>query len=63
MSWNFLDFFDGFFCPTIESVWTTGFTVDSLADMVTSGLVPGYVMFFMLSNSQHEISVSPMLPT
>jgi CDP-diacylglycerol--serine O-phosphatidyltransferase len=58
----FLDFFDGFFCTTIESVWTTGFTVDSLADMVTSGLVPGYVMFFMLSNSQPEISASPMLP-
>jgi CDP-diacylglycerol--serine O-phosphatidyltransferase len=33
-----------------------------LADMVTSGVVPGYVMFFMLSNSQHEISASPMLP-
>jgi CDP-diacylglycerol--serine O-phosphatidyltransferase len=24
--------------------------------MVTSGVVPGYVMFFLLSNSQHEIS-------
>jgi CDP-diacylglycerol--serine O-phosphatidyltransferase len=33
-----------------------GLELDSLADMVTSGVVPGYVMFFMLSNSQHEIS-------
>jgi CDP-diacylglycerol--serine O-phosphatidyltransferase len=39
-----------------------GLELDSLADMVTSGVVPGYVMFFMLSNSQHEISTHFMLP-
>jgi CDP-diacylglycerol--serine O-phosphatidyltransferase len=44
------------FCTLIESFRSAGFRVDSLADMVTSGVVPGYVMFFMLSNSQHEIS-------
>jgi CDP-diacylglycerol--serine O-phosphatidyltransferase len=57
---DFLDFFDGFFCTTIESVWTTGFTVDSLADMVTSGLVPGYVMFFQIASMRFLLS--PMLP-
>jgi CDP-diacylglycerol--serine O-phosphatidyltransferase len=50
------------FCTIIESFRSAGFRVDSLADMVTSGVVPGYVMFFMLSNSQHEISTHFMLP-
>jgi CDP-diacylglycerol--serine O-phosphatidyltransferase len=26
--------------------------------MVTSGVAPGFVMYFLLSNSQHEISFS-----
>jgi CDP-diacylglycerol--serine O-phosphatidyltransferase len=46
----------------IESFRPLGLELDSLADMVTSGVVPGYVMFFMLSNSQHEISTHFMLP-
>jgi CDP-diacylglycerol--serine O-phosphatidyltransferase len=58
----FLDFFDGFFARLLKVSGPLGLQLDSLADMVTSGLVPGYVMFFMLSNSQHEISDSPMLP-
>jgi CDP-diacylglycerol--serine O-phosphatidyltransferase len=33
------------FCSIIESFRSAGFRVDSLADMVTSGVVPGYVMF------------------
>ena len=58
----FLDFFDGFFARLLKVSGPLGLQLDSLADMVTSGLVPGYVMFFMLSNSQHEISASPLLP-
>jgi CDP-diacylglycerol--serine O-phosphatidyltransferase len=58
----FLDFFDGFFARLLKVSGPLGLQLDSLADMVTSGLVPGYVMFFMLSNSQHEISACPMLP-
>jgi CDP-diacylglycerol--serine O-phosphatidyltransferase len=50
------------FCTIIESFRPLGLELDSLADMVTSGVVPGYVMFFMLSNSQHEISTHFMLP-
>jgi CDP-diacylglycerol--serine O-phosphatidyltransferase len=56
----FLDFFDGFFARLLKVSGPLGLQLDSLADMVTSGVVPGYVMFFMLSNSQHEISASPM---
>ncbi|MGO4818132.1 CDP-alcohol phosphatidyltransferase family protein [Flavobacterium sp. W22_SRS_FP1] len=58
----FLDFFDGFFARLLKVSGPLGLQLDSLADMVTSGVVPGYVMFYMLSNSQHEISASPLLP-
>ena len=58
----FLDFFDGFFARLLKVSGPLGLQLDSLADMVTSGLVPGYVMFFLLSNSQHEISTHFMMP-
>lgn len=58
----FLDFFDGFFARLLKVSGPLGLQLDSLADMVTSGLVPGYVMFFLLSNSQHEISSQFMMP-
>jgi CDP-diacylglycerol--serine O-phosphatidyltransferase len=58
----FLDFFDGFFARLLKVSGPLGLQLDSLADMVTSGVVPGYVMYFLLSNSQHEISASPLLP-
>lgn len=58
----FFDFFDGFFARLFKVTGELGLQLDSLADMVTSGVVPGYVMFFLLSNSQHEISNSPYIP-
>lgn len=56
----FLDFFDGFFARLFKVSSPLGLQLDSLADMVTSGLVPGFVMYFLLSDSQHEISSNPM---
>lgn len=58
----FFDFFDGFFARLFKVSGPLGLQLDSLADMVTSGVVPGYIMFFLLSNSQHEISASPLIP-
>ena len=58
----FLDFFDGFFARLFKVSGPLGLQLDSLADMVTSGVVPGYIMFFLLSNSQHEISSHPLMP-
>jgi CDP-diacylglycerol--serine O-phosphatidyltransferase len=46
----FLDFFDGFFARLFKVSSPLGLQLDSLADMVTSGLVPGFVMFIMLNN-------------
>ncbi len=47
----FLDFFDGFFARLFKVSSPLGLQLDSLADMVTSGLVPGFVMYLMLSKS------------
>ncbi|TYB77016.1 CDP-alcohol phosphatidyltransferase family protein [Bizionia myxarmorum] len=44
----FFDFFDGFFARKLNVSGPLGVQLDSLADMVTSGLVPGVVMFKML---------------
>ncbi len=45
----FLDFFDGFFARLFKVSSPLGLQLDSLADMVTSGLVPGFVMYKMLT--------------
>jgi CDP-diacylglycerol--serine O-phosphatidyltransferase len=44
----FLDFFDGFFARLFKVSSPLGLQLDSLADMVTSGAVPGLVMFQMM---------------
>lgn len=47
----FLDFFDGFFARLFKVSSPLGLQLDSLADMITSGFVPGTIMFFMLKSS------------
>lgn len=49
----FFDFFDGFFARLFQVSSPLGLQLDSLADMVTSGVVPGYVMFMMMQNAQN----------
>ncbi|MFD2550414.1 CDP-alcohol phosphatidyltransferase family protein [Bizionia sediminis] len=44
----FFDFFDGFFARKLNVQGDLGLQLDSLADMVTSGLVPGIVMFKLI---------------
>lgn len=58
----FLDFFDGFFARLFKVSSPLGLQLDSLADMVTSGVVPGFVMFLLLSNGQHEITSNFFFP-
>lgn len=48
----FFDFFDGFAARMLKVKSEIGLQLDSLADMVTSGLVPGIVMFQLLNMSQ-----------
>ncbi|MCK0180188.1 CDP-alcohol phosphatidyltransferase family protein [Flavobacteriaceae bacterium S0862] len=45
----FFDFFDGLLARKLDAQSDLGLQLDSLADMVTSGLVPGIVMFQLLS--------------
>ncbi len=47
----FFDFFDGFFARKLGVAGPLGVQLDSLADMVTSGVVPGYVMFKMMAHA------------
>lgn len=44
----FLDFFDGFFARLFKVSGPLGLQLDSLADMVTSGVTPGLVMFQLM---------------
>ena len=44
----FFDFFDGFFARKFNVAGPLGVQLDSLADMVTSGVVPGFVMFQLM---------------
>ena len=47
----FLDFFDGFFARLLKVSGELGKQLDSLADMVSFGLVPGYLMFTIIDQA------------
>ncbi|MDL2143380.1 CDP-alcohol phosphatidyltransferase family protein [Flavobacterium tructae] len=62
----FFDFFDGFFARFFKVSSPLGLQLDSLADMVTSGVVPGYVMYslFLKSadpNNEVALTIVPFL--
>ena len=65
----FLDFFDGFFARIFKVSGELGKQLDSLADMVTSGVAPGIVLFVLLGSNQQtsyeintEFKISMGLP-
>ena len=47
----FFDFFDGLAARKLGVSSEIGVQLDSLADMITSGLVPGFVLFKLLDNN------------
>ncbi len=47
----FFDFFDGFFARLLRVPSELGLQLDSLADLITSGLAPGIVMVQLLNRS------------
>ncbi len=47
----FFDFFDGLFARKLSVSSQLGLQLDSLADMVTSGVVPAFAMFFLLQDA------------
>jgi len=59
----FFDFFDGFIARKLNVQSELGVQLDSLADMVTSGLVPGLVLFYLLGLApQSSWESSDLLP-
>lgn len=58
----FFDFFDGFFARLFKVSSPLGLQLDSLADMVTSGVVPGYVMYSMFERSGHQLGNQDIIP-
>ena len=58
-----LDFFDGFVARWLRVTSPLGVQLDSLADMITSGLFPGIVMFLLMKNASTDIfSIKDYLP-
>jgi len=51
----FFDFFDGFFARKFNVTGPLGVQLDSLADMITSGVVPGYVMYQMIVHTRNPL--------
>jgi len=49
----FFDFFDGLFARKLSVSSKLGLELDSLADMVTSGVVPAFTLFFLLQEALH----------
>ncbi len=47
----FFDFFDGLFARKLSVSSKLGLELDSLADMVTSGVVPAFTLFFLLQEA------------
>ena len=47
----FLDFFDGFFARLLKIENEFGLQLDSLADLVTSGLAPSFILFKLLNTN------------
>jgi CDP-diacylglycerol---serine O-phosphatidyltransferase len=50
----FFDFFDGFFARKFNVQSPLGVQLDSLADMVTSGVLPGYTAYQMLKGFEYD---------
>jgi len=58
----FFDFFDGLLARKLKIEGALGLQLDSLADMITSGLVPGLVMFYLFNlSSANAASYLPYL--
>ena len=54
----FFDFFDGFAARMLKVSGELGKQLDSLADVVTSGVVPGIVLFQLLKSDKAQLLVS-----
>lgn len=56
-----LDFFDGFLARLLHVSGELGKQLDSLADAVTSGVVPGVVMYMLIGSNLKEYSIISLI--
>ncbi|WP_397362244.1 CDP-alcohol phosphatidyltransferase family protein [Olleya sp. R77988] len=56
----FFDFFDGLLARKLKVQSELGLQLDSLADMVTSGLVPGIILFKLLELASNSRAITPI---
>lgn len=54
----FFDFFDGLAARLLNAQSELGLQLDSLADMVTSGVVPGIILFQLFEKSALPVSIA-----
>ena len=54
----FFDFFDGLAARLLKAQSEIGLQLDSLADVITSGVVPGIVMFQLLNESISGVGIT-----
>ena len=52
----FFDFFDGLLARKLKVAGELGLQLDSLADIITSGLVPGLVLFYLFNLGNNDTS-------
>lgn len=55
------DFFDGFFARLLKSYSPMGKELDSLADMVSFGILPSFIMYWMIGQNSSEGSYLPFI--
>ena len=58
----FFDFWDGFFARKFNVSGDLGLQLDSLADLITAGLVPGVVMYKMFADIQENQPIYNLTP-
>ena len=59
----FFDFFDGLAARWLKAQSEVGLQLDSLADVITSGVAPAVVMVQLISLAVHGIGIGPFLDT
>ena len=61
----FLDFFDGFFARALNVENEFGIQLDSMADLITSGLAPSFILFKLIdlnSTTEHHALLNSEIP-
>jgi CDP-diacylglycerol--serine O-phosphatidyltransferase len=58
----FFDFFDGFAARLLNVSGELGKQLDSLADMVTSGVVPGIIVYKLFIENNNDFTIPTYLP-